>query len=85
VDGTRITIPRYASWFTEFGWSVENYGVDPDTEVLITPDDWAAGHDPQLEVAVDRALALMEESPRPPLPDPSTGPVKRRPPLPPRP
>ncbi len=85
VDGTRITIPRYASWFTEFGWSVENYGVDPDTEVLITPDDWAVGHDPQLEVAVDRALALMEENPRPPLPDPSTGPVKRRPPLPPRP
>jgi tricorn protease len=85
VDGTRITIPRYASWFTEFGWSVENYGVDPDTEVLITPDDWAVGHDPQLEVAVDRALALLEENPRPPLPDPSTGPAKRRPPLPPRP
>jgi tricorn protease len=85
VDGTRITIPRYASWFTEFGWSVENYGVDPDTEVLITPDDWAAGHDPQLEVAVDRALALLEENPRPPLPDPSAGPAKRRPPLPPRP
>jgi tricorn protease len=85
VDGTRITIPRYASWFNEFGWSVENYGVDPDTEVLITPDDWAVGHDPQLEVAVDRALALLEENPTPPLPDPSTGPAKRRPPLPPRP
>ena len=84
VDGTRITIPRYASWFNEFGWSVENYGVDPDTEVFITPDDWAAGHDPQLEVAVDRALALLEENPRSPLPSPSTGPVKRRPPLPPR-
>jgi len=85
VDGTRVTIPRYASWFTEFGWSVENYGVDPDTEVLITPDDWAVGHDPQLEVGVDRALALLAESPHPALPDPSTGPVKRRPPLPPRP
>jgi tricorn protease len=85
VDGTRITIPRYASWFTEFGWSVENYGVDPDTEVLITPDDWAVGHDPQLEVAVDRALTLLEENPRPSLPDPSAGPAKRRPPLPPRP
>jgi len=85
VDGTGITIPRYASWFTEFGWSVENYGVDPDTEVFITPDDWAAGHDPQLTVAVDRALALLAENPLPPLPDPSTGPVKRRPPLPPRP
>jgi tricorn protease len=85
VDGTRITVPRYASWFTDFGWSVENYGVDPDTEVLITPDDWAVGHDPQLEVAVDRALALLEENPRPPLPDPATGPAKRRSPLPSRP
>ena len=85
VDGTRITIPRYVSWFTEFGWSVENYGVDPDTEVLITPDDWAVGHDPQLEVAVDRALALLEENPRPPLPDPADGPAKQRPPLPARP
>ena len=85
VDGTRITIPRYASWFNEFGWSVENHGVDPDVEVLITPDDWAAGRDPQLEVAVDRALAMLAENPPRRLPDPSTGPVKRRPTLPPRP
>ena len=85
VDGTRVTIPRYASWFNEFGWSVENYGVDPEVEVLITPDDWAAGRDPQLEVAVDRALAMLAENPPSPLPDPSTGPDKRRPPLPPRP
>jgi tricorn protease len=84
VDGTRITIPRYASWFNEFGWSVENYGVDPEVEVLITPDDWAAGRDPQLEVAIDRALAMLAENPPTPLPDPATGPVKRRPPLPPR-
>jgi tricorn protease len=84
VDGTRITVPRYASWFNEFGWSVENYGVDPEVEVLITPDDWAAGRDPQLEVAVDRALAMLAENPPNPLPDPSTGLVKRRPPLPPR-
>ncbi|HMD92246.1 MAG TPA: PDZ domain-containing protein, partial [Trebonia sp.] len=85
VDGTRITVPRYAFWFTEFGWAVENYGVDPDTEILITPDDWAAGRDPQLEVAVDRALAMLAENPPAPLPAVTTGPAKRRPPLPPRP
>ncbi len=85
VDGTRLTIPRYASWFTRFGWEVENYGVDPDVEVLITPDDWAADLDPQLEVAVDRALAMLADTPPTPLPNPSTGPDKRRPPLPPRP
>ncbi len=85
VDGTRITVPRYAFWFTEFGWAVENYGVDPEVEVLITPDDWAAGRDPQLEVAVDRALAILAENPPTPLPAVTTGPAKRRPPLPPRP
>jgi tricorn protease len=85
VDGTQINVPRYAPWFNEFGWSVENYGVDPDTEVLITPDDWAAGRDTQLEAAVDRALAMLAENPPAPLPDPATGPSKRRPLLPPRP
>ncbi len=85
VDGTRITVPRYAFWFSEFSWGVENHGVDPDEEVLITPDDWAAGRDPQLEVAVDRALALLAELPPAPRPDVSTAPPKRRPPLPPRP
>src|SRR6202044_3653493 len=40
VDGTRMTVPRYAYWFTEYGWNVENYGVDPDVEVFISPDDW---------------------------------------------
>ena len=94
IDGARprawSTAPtspsrRYATWFNDFGWSVENYGVDPDTEVLITPDDWAVGRDPQLEVAVDRALAMLAENPPAPLPDPATGPDKRRPPLPPRP
>jgi tricorn protease len=84
VDGTRVTVPRYAFWFFDYGWGVENYGVDPDTEVLITPDDWAADRDPQLEVAVDRALAALAENPPAPRPDVNTGPVKRRPPLPPR-
>ncbi|MBO0802321.1 MAG: PDZ domain-containing protein [Nocardiopsaceae bacterium] len=85
VDGTRMTVPRYAFWFDGYGWDVENHGVDPDTEVLITPDDWAAGRDPQLETAVDRALELLAEHPPATPPDVRTGPVKRRPPLPPRP
>ena len=42
VDGTHMTVPRYAFSFDEYGWGVENHGVDPDVEVLITPDDWAA-------------------------------------------
>lgn len=84
VDGTHMTVPGYSFWFSSYGWDVENYGVDPDIEVLITPDDHAAGRDPQLETAVDRALSLLEEHPPATPPDPSTGPSRRRPPLPPR-
>ncbi len=84
VDGTKITVPRYAFWFPGYGWSVENHGVEPDTEILITPDDWAAGRDPQLEAAVDQALALLQTHPAARPPDVSSGPAKPRPPLPPR-
>jgi tricorn protease len=85
VDGTHITVPRFAFWFDEYGWGVENYGVDPDVEVLNTPDDWAAGRDTQLETAVQLALETLDKQPPAAPPDPSTGPSKIRPPLPPRP
>jgi len=84
ADGTYLTVPRYAFWFTELGWDVENHGVDPDVEVLNTPDDWAAGRDPQLETAVQLALEAPDKQPSPVAPDASTGPAKARPPLPPR-
>ncbi len=84
VDGTHMTVPTFAFWFSEYGWSVENYGVDPDVEVLISPDDWAADRDPQLETAVRFALEALEKQPPSVPPDVSTGPVKARPPLPPR-
>ena len=88
IDGTHMTVPRYAMYFEEFGWSVENYGVDPDVEVLISPDDWAAGRDPQLETAVRLAMEALEKQPPAMPPDPSADssrtPRKVRPPLPPR-
>ena len=34
VDGTRVTQPRYAFWFDDLAWDVENHGVDPDVEVV---------------------------------------------------
>ena len=85
IDGSAITVPRYAIYFEEYGWTVENYGVDPDAEVLTTPDDAAAGRDTQLETAVQVALEAMDKRPPPVPPDISAGPVKARPPLPPRP
>ena len=84
VDGTRMTAPKSAVWFSQFGWEVENYGVEPDVEVVISPDDWASGTDQQLLAATRIALEALEE--RPPVTAPSTAdrPSRRRPPLPPR-
>ncbi len=85
VDGTGFTVPRHAVYLNGFGWPLENRGVDPDVEVIPTPDDEAAGRDPQLDTAVRLALEAIES--RPPVTAPATAdrPAKRRPPLPPRP
>lgn len=85
VDGTVVTQPRYASWFDDTGWAVENRGVEPDVQVVIRPQDWAAGRDPQLERAVDLALAALAQRPAARPPDPATRPSRARPELPPRP
>jgi tricorn protease len=63
---------------------VENYGVDPDEEVLITPEDWAAGRDPQLDTAIRLGLAELRAHPAARPPDTADEPSRRRPPLPPR-
>ena len=84
IDGTQITVPRLAFWFEEYGWGVENRGVDPDVEVIMSPDDWAAERDTQLETAVRLALEALQQRPALRPPDARTRPSKRRPPLPPR-
>jgi tricorn protease len=84
VDGTQITVPRLAFWFDQYGWGVENYGVDPDVEVIMSPDDWAAERDTQLETAVRLALDALQQRPPVQPPDLRTRPSRRRPPLPPR-
>ena len=84
VDGTRITVPRYAFWMEGSGWGVENYGVEPDVEVLITPDDWAAGRDTQLETAVRLAAEALRAEAAVTPPTLADRPSRRRPALPPR-
>ncbi|WP_133906171.1 S41 family peptidase [Actinophytocola oryzae] len=69
VDGTLVTQPRYATWMTGPGWGVENYGVDPDVEVVVTPQDYAAGRDPQLDEAIRLALTALAETPAASQPD----------------
>jgi tricorn protease len=84
VDGTHITVPRFAFWMEGAGWGVENHGVDPDVEVLITPADWAAGTDPQLETAIRLATEALAAAPAAAPPTTGDRPSRRRPPLPPR-
>jgi tricorn protease len=84
LDGTTITVPRYALHLGEYGWGVENHGVDPDVEVVITPEDWAADRDPQLETAVRLGLDALRSQPPVRPPDTADRPSRRRPPLPPR-
>jgi tricorn protease len=62
-DGTMTTQPEYSFWFKDVGWDVENYGTDPDIEVEITPQDYKAGKDPQMDKAIQVALADIRKSP----------------------
>ena len=63
---------------------MENRGVDPDVEVIISPVDWAEGRDPQLATAVQLAVEALRTRPAARPPDTSARPSRRRPPLPPR-
>ncbi|MFF3761963.1 S41 family peptidase [Streptomyces sp. NPDC002185] len=84
-DGTQITVPMNAAWFPEYGWSLENHGVEPDLAVLRTPLDWAEGRHAQLDDAVHVALALLDETPAASPPGYESLPDRSRPKLPPRP
>ena len=73
VDGTSVTQPRYAFWLEGKGWGVENHGVDPDIEVVHDPADLFSDADPQLDRAVEAALAALQQAPAataPAMPDP---------------
>lgn len=63
VDGGSMIAPR-GGFFTRDGkWAVENEGVAPDVDVENWPKDVVAGHDPQLERAVQEALRMLKEHP----------------------
>ncbi|MDE0553706.1 MAG: PDZ domain-containing protein, partial [Candidatus Poribacteria bacterium] len=68
VDRGGTTQPEYSFWFVDVGWSVENYGTDPDIEVDYRPQDYATEADPQLDRGIEELLRQMEENP-PEVPD----------------
>lgn len=63
VDGTVTTQPEFSFWFTDVGFSVENYGTDPDFEVDISPQDYRDGKDPQMDKALGLALDALKKNP----------------------
>jgi tricorn protease len=63
VDGSLTTQPEFSFWFQDVGWSVENYGTDPDYEVDYRPQDYHADRDPQLERAIALVQAALKKNP----------------------
>jgi tricorn protease len=74
IDGGQIRLPNRAAYDPSgTSWGIENVGVAPDYDVEITPADVIAGRDPQLEKAIEVALAQISKNPvfvpkRPPFP-----------------
>ena len=63
VDGGSVTMPDFGMWDTHGNWAIENHGVDPDIEVENPPDALVAGHDPQLERAIQYCLDQLKTNP----------------------
>jgi tricorn protease len=63
MDGGYVTIPEDAIYTLDRQWSLENHGVDPDVEIENMPADLLAGHDAQLEAAVDMMLKAIAGKP----------------------
>ncbi len=66
VDGGGTSQPEFSFWFHDVGWGVENYGVVPDIEVEISPQDYEKGIDPQLDRGISEVLAILKASSSPP-------------------
>jgi len=65
MDGGFTGAPQSGFWNPNGTWDVENHGVDPDIEVENDPASVKAGHDPQLEKAVQACLELLAKNPPP--------------------
>ena len=63
IDGGSMIAPRGGFFSREGKWAVENEGTPPDVDVENWPKDVIAGHDPQLERAVQEAMRHMKEHP----------------------
>jgi tricorn protease len=63
IDGGTVTAPRVAFRNAQGELDIENKGVAPDIEVDLDPRLWRAGHDIQLEKAVEVTLNALRANP----------------------
>jgi len=84
LDGGYVTVPEQSVYGVDSQWVIENHGVDPDIEVDTDPGQLAAGHDAQLEAAVDYLMKQLAKAPGglppPPRPLPAYPPSGQTPP-----
>jgi len=63
LDGGFVTAPRVAIYGLHGEWEVENRGIPPDVEVENDPASVAAGHDKQLEKAIELTMEALKKNP----------------------
>ncbi len=84
LDGGYITVPEDSLYSRGSQWIIENHGVDPDITVETDPAQLLAGHDAQLEAAVDYLMKALAKRPaglpQPPPPLPAYPPAGQTPP-----
>ncbi|HEX8836638.1 MAG TPA: PDZ domain-containing protein [Candidatus Acidoferrum sp.] len=68
LDGGFTGTPDLAFYNPNGTWDVENHGVPPDIETELDPQAARAGHDSQLERAVEVVMDLLKKNPPPPAP-----------------
>ena len=56
LDGTTVTQPQFATWFSNVKYGLENYGTEPDIHIEYMPQDFLNNKDPQLEKGIELAL-----------------------------
>ncbi|MFN0244833.1 MAG: PDZ domain-containing protein [Planctomycetota bacterium] len=60
IDGSSVTVPRFAFYENDGTWGVEGYGVAPDIEVVDDPSQMVHGEDPQLLAGVKYLQQQLE-------------------------